>query len=328
MVLQEPTVFIKNILLTIMSMRTVLSLVIGLTLLLGSCRDKGKDGKPLDTVSSGFITIAVDESLRSIIDAEVDTFMKIYPNAKIRILYLSESEAVQAMLNDSARLAIVTRKLTPEETAVLESQKLNARHITVARDAIALIVNKSNQDTLMEFSKFNKIATGEISNWKDLNKKSKSASIDVVFDHPNSGIVRLIRDSVAHSEKLPPNFYAVEGNEAVIDYVSKKENALGLIGVSWISDQDDSTSNTFLNSINVVSLSHDSSYYRPYQAYVALKQYSLLRDVIIISREARTGLGSGFATFVANDKGQRIILKAGMVPAKMPIRIVEVTNNY
>jgi phosphate transport system substrate-binding protein len=61
---------------------------------------------------------------------------------------------------------------------------------------------------------------------------------------------------------------------------------------------------------------------------VALKQYPLRRQVIIISREARTGLGSGFATFVASDKGQRIILKAGMVPAKMPVRIVEVSNNY
>jgi len=311
-----------------MKVRIIVSLAFGCLLFLGSCKDKDKNGKPLDTVSSGSITIAVDESLRPIMDAEVDSFTKIYPNAHVKIVYLSEDEAVRAMLNDSARLAIVTRKLTAEESAVLESQKLNPRHITVAHDAVALILNKSNRDTLFQIEQFNKIASGEIANWNQISKSAKPASIDVVFDNPNSGIVRLIRDSIAHSEKLPPNFYALEGNEAVIDYVSKKPNAMGLIGVSWISDRDDSTSNKFLNTINVVSISHDSSFYRPFQAYVALKQYPLRRDVIIISREARTGLGSGFATFVANDKGQRIILKAGMVPAKMPLRIVEVTNNY
>lgn len=311
-----------------MKTKIILGLFMGVLLLFSSCNDKDKNGKPLDTVSSGSITIAVDESLRPIMDAEVDSFSKTYPNAHIKVVYLSEEEAIHAMLKDSARLAIVTRKLTVEETKILEEQKLNPRHITVAHDAVALILNKTKVDTLFETTQFTRIATGEISNWNQINPKLKSESIDVVFDHPNSGIIRLVRDSIARIPKLPANFYAVDGNEAVIDYVSKKPNAMGLIGVSWISDHDDSTSNQFLKTIRVVSFSHDSSYYRPFQAYVALKQYPLRRDVIIISREARTGLGSGFATFVANEKGQRIILKAGMVPAKMPVRIVEVTNNY
>jgi phosphate transport system substrate-binding protein len=52
----------------------------------------------------------------------------------------------------------------------------------------------------------------------------------------------------------------------------------------------------------------------------------LYRTVYIISREARAGLGSGFTAFVAGDKGQRIILKSGLVPATAPIRIVEINN--
>ena len=311
-----------------MNIKTIISFVICCVMLLAGCKDRDKTGKVLDTVSSGSITIAVDESLRPIIDSEVDSFTKIYPNAHLKLMYMSEDEAIHAMLNDSARLAIVTRKLTAEENKVLESQKLKAHHIMVATEAVALILNKSNTDSLITEDQFKKITTGEISSWNQINLSKKSSPIDVVFDHPSSGIIRLIKDSIARSAKLPPNFYAVEGNQAVIDYVSKKPTALGLIGVSWVSDHDDSTANRFLNTIRVASLSHDSSYYKPYQAYIALKHYSLRRDVFIISREARTGLGSGFATFVAGDKGQRIILKAGLVPTRMPVRIVEVTNNY
>ena len=44
------------------------------------------------------------------------------------------------------------------------------------------------------------------------------------------------------------------------------------------------------------------------------------------SRESFTGLGSGFVSFVAGEKGQRIILKSGLIPATMPIRIIQVNN--
>ena len=38
------------------------------------------------------------------------------------------------------------------------------------------------------------------------------------------------------------------------------------------------------------------------------------------------GLGSGFIQFVAGEKGQRIILRSGMVPATMPIRLMQIKS--
>jgi phosphate transport system substrate-binding protein len=53
-----------------------------------------------------------------------------------------------------------------------------------------------------------------------------------------------------------------------------------------------------------------------------LQNYPLRRDIYIISREARTGLGSGFASFVAGQKGQLIFQKSGLMPANVQARIV------
>ena len=58
-------------------------------------------------------------------------------------------------------------------------------------------------------------------------------------------------------------------------------------------------------------------------AYIALKQYPLIREVYMINREGRAGLGTGFVSFVAGDQGQRIIRLMGMLPATMPVRIVK-----
>jgi phosphate transport system substrate-binding protein len=150
------------------------------------------------------------------------------------------------------------------------------------------------------------------------------AGIEIVFDNPNSGLIRHLKDSVANVKTLPPNCFAVETNTAVIDHVAENRNALGLIGLEWISDKDDSTSNTFLEKIKVMGVAGDSTHFKPYQGYLALKYYPLSRRITILSREARSGLGSGFMAFVASEKGQRIVLKAGLLPVTMPLRLVEI----
>jgi phosphate transport system substrate-binding protein len=148
----------------------------------------------------------------------------------------------------------------------------------------------------------------------------------VVFDDPNSGIVRYVRDSILHGSQFSSTTYSLKSNEAVIEYVSQQMDAIGLIGGGWISDRDDSTTNGFLGSIRVAAIEHDGKFYKPYQAYIATRMYPLTREIIISSREPRTGLGSGFMSFVAGDKGQRVILKAGLLPVTMPIRLVQISR--
>lgn len=294
-------------------------------LFLTGCRDRDKDGNILDTTTSGSITIAVDESLKPLIQAEIEAFEGIYRDAHIKPIYTSESDAIRLMLQDSARLAIVTRKLTPDEQAILDQVKIPGRQMKVAQDGIALILHNENIDRELEWNDIQGIVEGKISRWNQISSTSPADGIEVVFDHPNSGILRYLRDTLKTTAPIPPNFFAVENNEAVIDHVSKKKNAIGLIGVGWVSDAEDSTANNFLKTIHVAALARDSGFYQPYQAYIAQGVYPLIREVVIISREPRSGLGSGFLTYVASDKGQRVVLKAGLVPATMPVRIVEVT---
>jgi phosphate transport system substrate-binding protein len=47
-----------------------------------------------------------------------------------------------------------------------------------------------------------------------------------------------------------------------------------------------------------------------------------------VNCEIGTRLGTGFSSFVASDKGQRIILKSGLLPAVMPVRFIEVSNEF
>jgi phosphate transport system substrate-binding protein len=320
----EHTAPTKNIFATVEAKIAIYSLIV-LAIVGTSCADRDKKGNILDQTTYGTITIAVDESLKPLIDAEIDTFEATYRDAHLNVIYTSEEEAIRAMLLDSARMAIVTRSLTEEELTYLKNQKIDGKEQKIAKSGIALIVNRASTDTLLTLDDFRKILTGT-NNLNTLDKKFSSKPVVVVFDHPNSGIIRYLRDSVQQFDSLPSYCYAVNGNPQVIDYVSKNPQAIGLIDVSWISDQDDSTASSFLSSIKVVGLSDGGDYFQPYQAYIADRSYPLLRQVKILSREARMGLGSGFTAFVASERGQRIVLKSGIVPATMPIRVIQVST--
>lgn len=309
-------------------MKSLLTVIVLPALLIAACSTRDKNDRPLDTPTSGFINITADESLRPLIEAQIAAFEGIYAQADIECSYVSESDAVDELMKDSARLAIVTRKFTVDEKKYFtEQMKFNPPEITIATSAIALVVNRQNTDSLISLEEIKAILQGKITTWDQLGNKSK-AGIEIVFDSPNSGMIRHLKDSIGQVDKLPANCFAASNNEAVIDLVSKNINALGLIGVEWISDKNDSLSNSFLNKIKVVgvSVSKDSTHYQPYQAYIALKQYPLTRKVTILCREARTGLGNGFIAFVASERGQRIVLKMGLVPATMPLRIVKINK--
>ncbi|MEK6482193.1 substrate-binding domain-containing protein [Catalinimonas sp. 4WD22] len=295
---------------------------VSLAFVLWGCQG-GSIQQELDTPTSGSIDIVVDESLKPLIEAEIDAFQAIYQQAQIHVTYMAEAEATQLFLADSARLLIMGRQLLPEEKLVLDTQKIIPQQVKAAIDGVALILHPKSQDTVFSYQQFIKLLEGG----RDSSAQLGQAMPQIVFDHSYSGIIRWMMDSVARLDRVPAHFYALESHEEVIHYVSQTPEAKGLIGLSWVSDKDDSTVNRFLDQIKVAGIANPSDSsgeaYQPYQAYLANKKYPLSREVYAISREARAGLGSGFLAFLCGDRGQRIVLKSGLVPATMPVRIVQ-----
>lgn len=301
-----------------------------LVLILAGCNMMGV--QPIkETPTRGNISISIDESFKLLYDTELYTFQSFYPDAKIRANYKPESDVLADLMNDSVRTVVLTRDLTKEEKDLLFSQKFVARTTKVAHDGLALIVNRANPDTLMLVEQLEAIFRGKLSSWNQISPKSPAMPINVVFDNNKSGNVRYIREKFSLTGNFPPNCFAVNSNEEVIKYVEKNLSALGIISVNWVSDKSDSVSNRFLDNIKVVkvgtSKEDKSSYSKPYQGYIAEGSYPLRRDVYMISRETFAGLGTGFVSFVAGDQGQRIILKSGLVPATMPIRLIQIKKD-
>lgn len=291
----------------------------------GNNQSLKKDG---DGPTYGQINISVDANYMPIIDSELTVFHSSYPNAKIMAHYKSEAEVVEDLLKDSSRLALISRKLRPDELKIFDTMGYKPKMVKIAHDAIALIVNPANPDTSLTKQEIRKILTGEVKKWNELNPKGRKDVIKVVFDHEFSGTVRYAIDSICSGDKLSSNVFAAKTNEEVVNYVAENPAAIGIIGVNWISDNTDPQAQRFMRKVIAVAVAAKQGldYYKPFQAYIATKDYPFTRTLYSVNREARKGLGTGFAAFMAGDRGQRIILLSGLVPATMPLRIMAIDN--
>lgn len=294
---------------------------------LTSCMSGGRTATN-ETPTRGDIKIAVDESFQPLLDTEIYTFTSLYRNAKVEPIYEPEYDVVNDFMKDSVKIMVTSKKLTDDQIQYLRDTLVVARTVTFAYDALALITNKDNPDTLIKYNSVKDIFTGKIKNWKEINPRSKLGQINVIFDNTKSGNIRYFKDLFEINENLGDNFYAVHTNPEVVDFVSKNPDALGIISVNWISDKDDSLSMSFIKKVHILAISqqfiNDGSYYRPYQGFIYDKAYPFVREVYIISRETFSGLASGFLQWATGEQGQRIVLKSGLVPATMPIRLVQI----
>lgn len=302
---------------------------VGFSIFISGCNKKNTGDKYSDTPTTGKVAIAVDETFQPIIEAELPVFHAIYKYASIQPKYLPEVDVFNLLLHDSVRLAIVSRPLNAKEMNYFHSRKFFPKEIPVAIDGIAVLVNLSNPDTLFSISQLRKIMLGEITDWKQISPRSKLAEIKVVFDNPNSSTVRFVVDSITKTQNLGKQLSAMQYNIDVADFISKTPNAIGVMGISWICDSRDPKSLSFLNKVKVAGISTSDpatseNCYQPFQAYIATGKYPLTRFIYMILTEPRAGLGTGFTSFVASDKGQRIILKTGILPYVEPVRIVNI----
>ncbi|MFM9007891.1 MAG: PstS family phosphate ABC transporter substrate-binding protein [Bacteroidota bacterium] len=294
---------------------------LSLITILFSCGSDPK--KPYkDTPTSGTVRIAGDETLAQLLDANADTFMGLYRYATIQVEYGPEQDCFNKLLNDSAKVILSTRKLRKDEEAYFKSRNLYPVTTRIAVDGLAIIINKENNDSLLRTDQLKAILQGKVNDWKDINSSSKLGEIRFVFDHTGSSTVRSLSDSLLNGKtEFPTNCFAVQSNPQVVDYVEQHAGAIGVIGVNWISDRDDPKQLSFSNRIRVARLStktepaYPDDFFGPYQAYLFTGEYPLRRDVYLINREGRNGLGTGFASFVAGEQGQRIAKLSGLLPA-------------
>lgn len=302
-------------------------------------------GKPSASVN-GLCKVICDESFKNILDEEIEVFEFQYKDANVLPRYMDETAALDSLLREKVNVIITYRDLTNEQKSILRKQGRAYRSRRIAVDAVALIVNKENDIDMLSMNDIKDIMTGKSTKWGQVYPtKLKDEPIKVIFDQNRSGIVHYMMDKFNDGKELPIQYYAQGSSQAVFEAVEKTKNAIGVIGVSWITDDmkgvtqtveeryaelekvtgnGDGKSNTFSDRIKVLGVRTEESLqdYKPYQAYIYEGSYPLFREIFAIDASPLGSHDHDFFTFLTGSIGQKIILQTGISPGSVPVRIV------
>ena len=276
---------------------------------------------------SNDVYIAIDETFRPIMDEELDAFSMHYIDAGLHPTYCSEDSAIRMLLMDSIRSCVVTRQLSEKEKAYIQANKLGLQWAQIATDALALITNKENPDTLITVEEIKGIISGKITRWEQLKHSHKKGELSLVFDHSGSSTVRFMRDSLCNGEQLKGNLYAQGSNLAVIETVKKDPNVIGVVGTNWLKDPSSPVLSDFSNlDVFVMKVSKDEDDdpvgFRPYQYRIATGDYPLYRSVYVMSTDPRRQSNvQMFFFFLKGPKGQVIICNGSQMLPYSPVQV-------
>jgi phosphate transport system substrate-binding protein len=291
----------------------VLPIVILGTIL--SCTKKDPNAPKSDTIVEGKTSILVDETLLPIIEDQLAVFENNY-NSKITLLPKSEKESILALTNGKADIVVLSRKLNKKEIAIFKQKKIVPRSTSFAIDAIVFIKNKKSNDTLIA-----------IKDVVDFIKGNKSSIKGLVFDNPNSSTVRYLCELAGVNAFPEEGFFSFKTNEDVIKYVSENDGIVGVVGNNWLC-QPIQQMQKYVGAVTILSVKgiNTNNYVFPSQDNVGKRIYPLARVLFIVNCQGYEGLGMGFASFIAGEKGQRIILKSGLAPMREPSRNIRIIS--
>jgi phosphate transport system substrate-binding protein len=278
--------------------------------------NQSKSPKGKETILKGSASIYVDETLTPILEDQVAVFESKY-DAKIKLIPKSESETVNSLFKEEGAIVVLSRNLTTEELKIFEQRKIVPKITVFATDAVAFISNKNSNDTIVSLKDVISFMQG----------KPVTSIKGLVFDNPNSSTVRYM-NSLAGIKAIPEKgVFSFKTNDEVIKYVSENDGMIGVVGVNWLSQPLPAMQKYVdnVNTLNLKGLTGDGAF-TPSQNNIAERKYPLARDLYIINCQGYSGLGMGFASFVAGDIGQRIILKSGLLPIRIPGRNITIRN--
>jgi phosphate transport system substrate-binding protein len=290
--------------------------LIGITFIgLGLISCNNKPTKNTVGILTGSADVLVDETIAPLIEDQISVFESSYKNAELTMIPKSENELMNALIKDSAQLAIMARELSTKEMDFFKAKTIYPRTVRLATDAIAVINHKSNKDSTILADDIIKIMQG----------KSVEGIQSLVFDNANSSTVAYFR-KLAKVDKLPEKgVYALKSNADILKYVNENPQSVGVVGISWIVEPPANLIG-YVENIKTLGVKNqrgkpgDDGFYKPTQSNLALNLYPFTRVLYSINVQGKEAIGIGFSAFLHGERGQRLILKSGLLPDSIPSR--------
>ena len=233
-----------------------------------------------------------------------ERFMKLNPNARVTVTGGGTGVGISALLDETTDIAMASIGIKFSEKMKAKAAVEERAEITIAYDALAVVVHPSNPVKQLTRRQLEDIFRGKITNWKQVGGDDRK--IVVYSRETSSGTYEFFKESVLKNKNYMSSSLSMPATGAIIQSVSQTKGAIGYVGLAYVSPR-----------IKTLSVSYDGSHYAtPSVENATNKTYPIVRPLYyyynVKNKEAVTPL----IQFILSPEGQEIIKKSGYIPVK------------
>lgn len=257
-------------------------------------KDSGKEKNP--------IVIAGSTSMQPLSEVLAENYMDRNNKTIIEVQGGGSGQGIKSIETKIADIGSLSRDVKEDERASV------AKEIVIAKDGIAMVVNKDVRIENLTLKQLRDIYTGKIKNWKVVGGQDKP--ITIISREEGSGTRSafsevtgvLTKDKAGNVlDKTKDSALVQPSNGAVIKTVEKVPSSIGYVSIGTVND-------------NVKMLKIEKK--EATIANILSEKYPLQRPFIYVIGNDASDVAKDYLDYVLSSEGQNTIEENGFVPIK------------
>ncbi len=255
----------------------------------GAAAGTSENGNVTGNVSTNGST-----SMEKVIGILSESFMQENPNCKITYDATGSGSGIEAVSNGSTDIGLASRDLKDEEKAK------GLEQTTIAKDGIAMIVNKDNPISDLSVDQIAGIYEGNTKNWKDVG--GDDDTIAPIGREAGSG-TRDGFETITDTKDKCKLSQELTSTGAVIEAVKNSKQAIGYASYSDVQGQE----GIKILTVGKVECTAE---------HISDGSYKIQRNFNLITNSGKKldGAAKAFFDYMTSKDSASLIEKAGVVP--------------
>lgn len=285
--------------------KKALFLMLPLIGMLSCGKGKNEEGATTAEATSATTTVTIkgSDTVLPLAQKESEEMMKTNKEVSVTVVGGGTGVGMTALLEGTTDIAMASRDLKTEEKLKFSEAKKEIEIVTIAFDALAVIVNPANKVGQLTREQIEKIYTGEIKNWKEVGGADEK--IVAYSRESSSGTYEFFKEEVLDKKNYATDILSMPATGAIVQAVGQTKGAIGYVGLAYETKE-----------VKPISVSYDQgkTFVVPSIASAKDKTYPIARPLFYMFDKANAAKVKAVVDYALSPEGQKVVSEIGYIP--------------
>ena len=245
------------------------------------------------------------DTLLPLAQKAAENYSEKNPSAHVTVTGGGSGVGLSSLREGTTDIAMASRRIKFDERVRMQQAGRPVEELTVAFDALAVIVHPSNPVSRLTREQLEGIFRGKITNWKQVGGEDRK--IVVYSRETSSGTYEFFKESVLKHRNYMPAVLSMPATGAIIQSVSQTPGAIGYVGLAYLNPE-----------VKALAVSYDGGgrYVAPTFDNARSKSYPIVRPLYFYYTKSNEAAVRPLVDYLTSDEGQAMVASIGFIPIR------------